>query len=356
MDLKDGGLLKDFELERARYESFAATVSGLLERLLKAEEIGVHSISFRCKEVASLEKKITAKPSYPSLEHITDLAGVRVITHYSDDVDRVALLVESEFSIDADNSIDKRIALDPDRFGYLSLHYVASMNADRSKLREYSAFLGLKVEIQVRSILQHTWAEIEHDIGYKSTVQVPRHIRRKFSRLAGLLELADQEFVSIRTDLDNYEASIEEEENSGDALLDKVTYTSFVINDDDCRRLDAEVAVICKYNLVDIIETEKCLAVCALLEIYTIGALRRTLVENRQAIMARATKVSESRAGLLFADIGRGVSVFLLQQVIVAKLQDIELAKTYCALNDWSEEFVPYLIEFGLELNSHGNI
>jgi ppGpp synthetase/RelA/SpoT-type nucleotidyltranferase len=352
MDLKDGGLVKDFELERARYESFAATVSGLLERLLKAEEIGVHSISFRCKEVTSLEKKITAKPSYPSLAHITDLAGVRVITHYSDDVDRVAVLVESEFSIDAENSIDKRVALDPDRFGYLSLHYVASMNPERSKLKEYSAFRGLKVEIQVRSILQHTWAEIEHDIGYKSTVQVPRHIRRKFSRLAGLLELADQEFVSIRTDLDAYESSIEGKESTEEALLDKVTYTSYVSNDSDCRNLDKVIAESCRYKLVEIIETEKCLAVCALLEIPTLGVLSQQLNDNRAAIILRAKKVAESRAGLPLADIGRGVCVFLLHQVIVAKSQDLELAKAYCALNDWSEEFVTYLMEFGADLNS----
>lgn len=352
MDLKDGGLVKDFELDRARYESFAATVSGLLERLLKAEEIGVHSISFRCKEVASLEKKITAKPSYPSLAHITDLAGVRIITHYSDDVDRVALLVESEFAIDAENSIDKRIALDPDRFGYLSLHYVASMNSDRSKLREYSAFKGLKVEIQVRSILQHTWAEIEHDIGYKSTVQVPRHIRRKFSRLAGLLELADQEFVSIRTDLDIYESSVQAEESSDDAFLDKVTYTSYVLTNEDCRALDEVVAKTCRYNLVEVVETEKCLAVCALLEISTLGVLGRQLIENRAAVQQRAKIVAESRAELPFSDIGRGVCVFFLLQVIVARSQNLELIKAYCALNDWSEEFVTYLMEFGADLNS----
>lgn len=351
MELNEGGLIKDFERERARYESFAATVSGLIERLLKAENIAVHSISFRCKEIASLDKKITAKPSYPSLAHITDLAGVRIITHYSDDVDRVALLVESEFFVDVENSIDKRIALDPDRFGYLSLHYVASMNEERSRLREYSAFIGLKVEIQVRSILQHTWAEIEHDIGYKSVVQVPRHIRRKFSRLAGLLELADQEFISIRTDLDSYKDSVEKVVDIDSVLLDKVTYTSYVLNDEACRDFDDLISKECKYNLVERIETEKCLAACELLGISTLGLLREYLIQHRNAILERVESVAKTRIEEAVVDVGRGACVFFLNQIVAAKSQDQELAKTFCELYGWGDGFLDYLMKLGAYLN-----
>ena len=152
MNRDSQALLNDFELARSNYEIYASTVCGLIGRLLAASEISVHSISFRCKTLKSLERKILKKAGYPSLEKITDLAGVRIITHYSDDVDRVAALVESEFLIDRDNSIDKRVALDPDRFGYLSLHYVGQMNESRTELKEYAAFKGLKLEIQFCSI------------------------------------------------------------------------------------------------------------------------------------------------------------------------------------------------------------
>jgi hypothetical protein len=61
-------------------------------------------------------------------------------------------------------------------------------------LVEYSTHTGVQFEVQIRSTLQHAWAEIEHDRGYKSEVEVARAVRRRFSRLAGLLELADYEF------------------------------------------------------------------------------------------------------------------------------------------------------------------
>jgi len=60
----------------------------------------------------------------------------------------------------------------------------------------------------VRTILQHAWAEIEHDIGYKSNIAVPREFRRKFSRIASILEIADDEFSRLKLDIHNYVETI----------------------------------------------------------------------------------------------------------------------------------------------------
>ena len=56
------------------------------------------------------------------------------------------------------------------------------------------------VELQVRTILQHAWAEIEHDIQYKAVSVLPVQIRRRFATLAGLIEIADREFQAIQDD------------------------------------------------------------------------------------------------------------------------------------------------------------
>ena len=74
---------------------------------------------------------------------------------------------------------------------------LSGLKTDRAGLAEYQRFTGQIVEVQVRTILQHAWAEIEHDIQYKSLRTIPTEIRRRFVALAGMLEIADREFQAI---------------------------------------------------------------------------------------------------------------------------------------------------------------
>lgn len=204
-------ILSSFEGCSGLYEDFCRTLGGLLESLMRPQAIQMHAISYRVKSIESLAGKITRpEKSYLELQEITDLAGVRITTYFAGDVDRVAEVLSTEFLIDLGSSVDKRKYVDPDRFGYRSLHYVVALNESRSSLREYARFKGLKCEIQIRSILQHAWAEIEHDLGYKSAAGVPAELRRKFARIASLLELADEEFGSIRDALVQYEKLVPE--------------------------------------------------------------------------------------------------------------------------------------------------
>ena len=137
-------------------------------------------------------------PKYNNWNEITDLASVRVITYYATDVDKVSEILESEFDVDKEHSIDKRTSLETDRFGYCSVHHVVSMSPSRLALRECYAYAGMKREIQIRTALQHAWAEIEHDIGYKSEITIPKEMRRSSSRIAGLLEIAFLFFHQVR--------------------------------------------------------------------------------------------------------------------------------------------------------------
>lgn len=75
---------------------------------------------------------------------------------------------------------------------------MVTLSDARTSLPEYQRFKSAKVEVQVRTILQHAWAEIEHDIQYKTSATIPRDIKRRFMSLAGLLELADREFQAIQ--------------------------------------------------------------------------------------------------------------------------------------------------------------
>ena len=187
------------------YADLAAAAKRIAEEALNRRDIRVHSIEARAKDPASFGRK-AAKPSkndpnrpmYPRpLEQITDQAAIRIITFFPRTIKEIDKMLREEFSVI--EYFDKGDSLiEEERFGYQSVHYLVTINRVRTSLPEYERFETAKVEIQVRTILQHTWAEIEHDIQYKSSATIPRDIKRRFMSLAGLLEIADREFQAIQ--------------------------------------------------------------------------------------------------------------------------------------------------------------
>lgn len=127
-----------------------------------------------------------------------DMVGVRIITYYLDDCSRVADLLNREFAIDSENSMDKADGLASDQFGYRSAHYVATLRPSRSGLIEWHAYSGISVEFQVRTSLQHSWAAVSHKLQYKAADEAPALMRRRLYRLSALFELADEQFAALR--------------------------------------------------------------------------------------------------------------------------------------------------------------
>lgn len=194
-------------------EALRAHLHGELTAALSARRVEVNFVTSRVKSPESLRRKI-ARPdkTYRGLWDVTDLVGLRVATYFEDSIEDVARLIEETYRVDFAHSADKLGFTDHGKFGYRSLHYVC---VPPPSLPDASpaAQLGpaCRFEIQVRTSLQHAWAEVEHDLGYKATDAVPEQIRRRLSRVAGLLEIADQEFVSIRQDLRRYQEAVREE-------------------------------------------------------------------------------------------------------------------------------------------------
>ncbi|RFP66636.1 (p)ppGpp synthetase [Hymenobacter lapidiphilus] len=240
-------ILIEYDNNAHIYSALAPKLKQLLHDILFERGIEVHSITSRPKSRVSLIGKLAKVDAhYKQLSEITDLVGLRVTTYFAEDVDRVAVAISDEFDIDHTNSVDKRRSLAADRFGYLSLHHVISLKASRCELTEYKAFRGLKIELQTRSILQHAWAEIEHDLGYKSEIEVPHHIRRRFALVAGLLEIADKEFDGIKKELETYreEASANVEKAPENFMIDGDSIRAFINGSSVVKRIDAAIIKI----------------------------------------------------------------------------------------------------------------
>ena len=214
-------ILEEYRENLPRFRETEAKVTSRIKEALSEMGLLVAAVESRIKTEASLRGKLELKSGkYHSLSDITDILGVRVITFYIDDVDKVASAVDRLFDIDWENSVDKRKIHEIDSFGYLSLHYICSVPD-----------FPYRFEIQMRTLLQHAWANMSHDTGYKSGVEIPRLYLRNMSRLSGMLELVDDEFSKIRSELADYRRRVQALVASGnldEVALDGDAFRSFL--------------------------------------------------------------------------------------------------------------------------------
>ena len=113
MDLDTHGemLLQQFRELRPTLEQLASEAYNLLNQALREQGIYVTAIEYRVKTEKSLTGKLELKGAkYKSIDDITDLVGLRVITFYTDEVDKVAAIAKRVFDIDWQDSVER-----PDR-------------------------------------------------------------------------------------------------------------------------------------------------------------------------------------------------------------------------------------------------
>ena len=177
----------------------------LVRTVLDEAGINYLSVSGRTKSVASFAAKAARRvdgvPAFADpIAEIGDTVGVRVITYVRSDVDAVAALLADETVVHDDRDLGQETASEG-RFGYASRHLQIEV-AD-GDAAAYPLLRGRHVQVQIRTVLQHAWAEFEHDIRYKGSIPAEHRpdFDRRFTLAAGLLELADQEFSTIRDTL-----------------------------------------------------------------------------------------------------------------------------------------------------------
>jgi len=196
-----------------RYEKYAEILQALLQKIAKKYD-PLAIVQTRPKSTASFAEKIVRKwPRYHDpVNQLTDLCGGRVITHTQSQVKDISKFIEENFIIDWDNSIDVQQRLKPTEFGYRSVHYIIQIKPDiflTEDIEEETLndVLGLNAEIQIRTILEHAWADLYHQWGFKNEFEIPKKLQREMAGLSARLEAADNSFSGVLEELKNYYTS-----------------------------------------------------------------------------------------------------------------------------------------------------
>lgn len=138
---------------------------------------------------------------------LTDMIGIRAICFYSEEVYEIRRGLKKYFReveiTDKSNQLEKTV----DKFGYKSLHLQLVLKRRLEGVAEAQKFRNIKIELQIRTVIQDAWSMLDHKIKYKKSI--PQNLKRRINRLSALFEIADDEFLNIQKEISLEERKID---------------------------------------------------------------------------------------------------------------------------------------------------
>ena len=250
--------IEEFEDNMQEYEIFIFHLQQKIEKILKENHIFYVKIEARVKTLESFKKKLEIKKEkyINPLEDMTDILGIRIVTYYREDIDIILKLLKDNFKIDYKNSTNKLKSLKYNEMGYLSIHYICQCKASHKNLYGCGDF---KFEIQIRTALQHIWAQIDHQLRYKTLANIPNKTQRKLFRISAMLESIDDEFDSIKHEVQVVESFYKDrfDEKEYSLRLDLSSINFYLkYNDKFIRSICKELGVF-HFNNFEVAKEEK---------------------------------------------------------------------------------------------------
>lgn len=180
------------------------------EYKIKYKRNPIKSIHSRLKSNASLMEKIHKRGINPNIEsieeHIDDIAGIRVICNYVDDIYKIAdsLIRQSDVEL-----LQKKDYIsNPKENGYRSLHLIIRIPVFFSESTKY-----VKVEVQIRTIAMDFWASLEHQMRYKKPeLDDEQMLVKQLKECAETIADTDNKMMQIRSTIENLSLDQTEEE------------------------------------------------------------------------------------------------------------------------------------------------
>jgi len=181
------------------YANLGENLSHIIKDLLKENNIDFLSVEYRVKSFEQFKKKVQRKKYQTPFDEMEDICGVRVICYFLKDIPKIERILRDKFEIV--ERVNKQYPPDPGKFEYRSYHLIVKIKEPWADVPLFRKLIGLKAEIQLRTVLMHAWAEVEHKLNYKNGRRMPVKFRRKFALLSAKLEEADEQFEELKRQL-----------------------------------------------------------------------------------------------------------------------------------------------------------
>ncbi|MBI9015490.1 MAG: hypothetical protein JEZ08_24865 [Clostridiales bacterium] len=287
MDTNIINVTDKYQINVDKCKYFTNKIHALLQELLSSQNIDYLVVESRTKDIKSIKEKLDRKKYKDPEKEMLDIIGIRVILFYQKDLSKIEKLISDEFIIDLDNSMKKKDAYKESEFGYLSDHYICKLNGKRLALTEWCNYSDMHFELQVRTVLQHSWAVLSHKTEYKKDYEVPRELKRKLFRLASLIELADEEYMAIIDKNDELKANSKTVKSGDDEFhnteeINLLTLINYIESAQVLNEI-ADIATNNKFEIRNLDKTyhDKIIKYCNAASIKTIKELNTFLEDSK---------------------------------------------------------------------------
>ena len=195
----------------------------------------IEQVSGRVKSVSSILEKMQRKhiPMVRMEEEVEDIAGIRIICQFEEDIETVASLIQnrSDMTIKSEKNYLKHVK----QSGYRSLHLiiyytVETLNGPRK----------LQAEIQIRTMAMDFWATIEHSLQYKYKGDMPPHVAERLTNAADAIILLDQEMSSVRDEIMDAQNSSQMQSNLVKDILNNIENLYRVSSEREITKIQTE--------------------------------------------------------------------------------------------------------------------
>ena len=196
----------------------------------------IEQVSGRVKSVSSILEKMQRKhiPMERMEEEVEDIAGIRIICQFEEDIETVASLIQnrSDMTIKSEKNYLKHVK----QSGYRSLHLiiyytVETLNGPRK----------LQAEIQIRTMAMDFWATIEHSLQYKYKGDMPPHVAERLTNAADAIILLDQEMSSVRDEIMDAQNSSQMRSNLVKDILNNIENLYRVSSEREITKIQTEL-------------------------------------------------------------------------------------------------------------------